>query len=166
MNKVISKKLNTYEVVAVLYGILCIYALSLIQSVYYKELLVYVAIISEVLIVSIELFLFYLANLKNKFYTVGYYLIELFIIIYMNIKVPFIGLLFLLLFSLLKGFYRITNFDSIYVTNRLYNVCKKYGIKIKRDYKKKETVITDSSPKRKTQTGKANSKAGVSESYA
>lgn len=170
MTQKFTKALNIYEIISIVLvigGLLLLAMTHKVDFYYYnKELITIMLVLCELIIVSIELFLFYLANIKNKLFTIGFYLIELVFIVLVNIKVPFLGLLFLLIFCAVKNTYRILYVDSICVPNRLYNVCKKYGINIKRDYYRKKNVLVSATINNKSRIKKSKNKANVSESYA
>ena len=160
MDKIINKKLNIIEASCVLFGIVCLLVsatLHFSESIWgYKviqDLIGLVGMIAEAVVVSIELMLFHLENKQYKFMSVGYYIIELVCIMFANALVPFMGLLVLTVFSIGKNVYRVLNVDSIYRTLGYYELCKKFGIKVKKPRKARVTAtrrktVTAKSPKR------------------
>lgn len=148
-----------------LFGIVCLLVSATLhfnESIWgYKviqDLIGLVGIIAELVVVSIELMLFHLENKQYKFFTVGYYIIELVCIMFLNAAVPFMGLLVLTIFSIGKNIYRVLNVDSIYKTLGYYELCKKFGIKVKKPRRARVTAT-----KKKTVTAKRPKRATAQE---
>ena len=156
MDKKLHKNLNIIEISSVLVGILCIGCAAMLRYTNTKiitGMLAIIGILAEVTVVSIELMLFHLENKQYKFITIGYFLLEVLLIMLVNIKFPFMGLFVLVLFSLAKNTYRIMNVDNIYKFLGYYELCKKFGIKVKKPRKVRAAVTrkkttTVKSPKR------------------
>ena len=115
-----------------------------------------IGIICEFSIVSIELFLFYLEEKKYKLFTVGYYILELLLVMVFNILVPFLGLFVMIAFHLFKNTYRFYQVEVIYRRLGYYELCKKFGIKVKRPRKARATITKKSTvPVKKTKRSTA-----------
>ena len=118
-----------------------------------KPLFVMVASILEIVVISIELFFFHLETTKYKFFTVGFYVLDLLLLMFMNAHIPFSGLFVIAAFCILKGVFRILKVEEIYQFLGYYELCKKFGIKVKKPRKarvsasKKVTVPTKSRKK-------------------
>ncbi len=146
MDKKIHKNLNVIETCCVLVGIVCLLCAAMMHfgeaiSSIYTNFLMIIGIIAEVVVVSIELMFLHLENIKYKIITCGYLILELIAIMIMNAIIPFSGLLILTGFSIMKNIYRISNVELIYKPLGYYELCKKFGIKVKRPRKKRATAI-------------------------
>jgi len=148
MDKKLHKTLNIVETICVLVGISCIsFAAMLhfgegIQGLnVYQTLLFVFGILSEIAVVSIELFFFHLETLPYKFITSAFYITELVVIMIMNMIIPFSGLLVLTTFSIIKNVYRVSHVSTMYPLLAYYELCKKFGIKVKRPRKARATAI-------------------------
>ena len=160
MDKIIHKKLNIIEASCVLIGIACLLVSATLHFgetikfyAFYQDVLGLIGILLEAVVVSIELMLFHLENKQYKFMTIGYYLLELVCIMFSNAAIPFMGLLVLTIFVIAKNIYRILNVEVIYKTLGYYELCKKFGIKVKKPRKARTTVtrkktVTARTPKR------------------
>ncbi len=160
MNKAIHKKVNIVETVCVLVGITCMFLAAMFRTGEYmyiaKPILFTIGIIMEVVVVSIELILFHLELIPYKFASVGFYVLELVLTMLVNTTIPFSGLLVVTTFSIVKNLFRIFKVDMIYKPLGYYELCKKFGIKVKKPRKarasatKKSTTPVKSPAKRKT----------------
>lgn len=124
----------------------------------YNILLFVIGMIAEVGFVSIELILFHLENRTFKFLSVGYYIIELVLVMLVNATIPFSGLVVLTLFSIMKNIFRTLKVDVIYKPLGYYELCKKFGIKVKKPRKTRVSTNKKSTAGVKS-TGKAKSSA-------
>lgn len=146
MDKKIHKNLNVIESCCVLVGIICIICAAMLHfgenvSSLFNSFLLLIGVIAEVAVVSIELMFLHLETIKYKFITIGYLIMELVCIMFMNATIPFAGLLVLTLFNILKNIYRIFNVELIYKPLGYYELCKKFGIKVKRPRKARATAV-------------------------
>lgn len=165
MDQKIHKKLNVMETICVLLGISCLclaavlhYHMGIPGANIYQILLMVVGIIAEVLVVSTELMLFHLETLPYKFLTAGYYIAELVMIMLMNALVPFAGLLVLTIFSISKNVFRMMKVEVIYERLGWYELCKKFGIKVKKPRKARVTATKKKAPAKNKAKAKVGSK--------
>ncbi len=148
MDKNVHRILNTVEIICVLVGIVCICLAAMLRfgetisglSGYCTVLLLF-GIIAEVIVVSIELLLVYLQNVKFRLLSIGYYSIELVTAMLVNAKIPFAGLLVLTVFSMAKNIFRLVKVESLYRPLGYYELCKKFGIKVKRPRKVRVAAV-------------------------
>ena len=159
MDKNLHKKLNIIETSCVLAGITCMLSAAMMHmgtrlSVL-NVLFMMVAVLVEVTIVSIELILFHLEEVPYKALSIGYYVVELVATMLVNATIPFSGLIVLTTMSILKNVFRVLNVDKIYKRLGYYELCKKFGIKVKKPRKarvvatKKATTPVKNPAKRK-----------------
>ena len=157
MDKKIHKKVILTEAICLFVGILCMFIGVLLHHsesmsgiATYRRLLSIFGIVCEFIIVSIELFLFYLEEKKYKLFTVGYYVLELLCVMLFNFLVPFLGIFILISFNALKNIYRYFNVEYVYKRLGYYELCKKFGIKVKRPRRARATAVKKSTPVKKT----------------
>ena len=153
MNKKLNKVLNITEVLLVLLIITSMLVLSKISfdtNLYVlRKVLLYTSILSEIIIVGIELLLFMVYKKNIKYIYVAYIIGELALAVLINLYIPFSGLLVFGLFSITKGILRLVNITKIY-NKRLFNkYCKLFNIKL-------TTVSTRKTKKRKTTRKRAS----------
>jgi len=165
MDKKIHKKINIMETVLVLVGISCMCLAAVLHFHegirgfnIYNILLFVIGLMAEVGFVSIELILFHLENRTFKFLSVGYYIMELVLVMLINATVPFSGLVVLTLFSIIKNMFRTLKADVIYKPLGYYELCKKFGIKVKKPRKARVSTNKKSTATVKS-TGKTKSSA-------
>ena len=159
MNKAIHKNVNIVETLCVLVGITCMFLAFLLRIGEYmnivKPILFTIGIMAEVVVVGVELILFHLETLPYKFAFVGFYVLELVLTMLVNTTIPFSGLIVLTTFSIMKNLFRIWKVDTIYKFYGYYELCKKFGIKVKKPRKarasatKKATTPVKAPAKRK-----------------
>lgn len=138
MNKKIHKKVNIIETVCVLVCVLCMSVSAILHAnkvFMFNPALLIVSSIAEIFMIAIELMLFHLETIKYKFITIAFYVIELIMLMIVNMKVPFSGLIVLVTFSIAKNVFRIMKVEEIYQFLGYYELCKKFGIKVKRPRK-------------------------------
>ena len=137
MDKKIHKKLNVIEASSVIVGIICmaVAAMLRVHTLSIRPLFVIIGSVVELIVISIELILFHLETKKYKFFTIGYFIIDLLLLMFMNAHIPFSGLLVVLVFCVAKNVYRDLKVDEIYQPLGYYELCKKYGIKVKKPRK-------------------------------
>ncbi|MBR3210955.1 MAG: hypothetical protein IKF71_03335 [Bacilli bacterium] len=143
MDKKIHKKLNMIETVCVIMCVICMSVAAIVhpyQLALLKTLFLVIVSIAEILVISIELLLFYLETKKYKFITIAFYLIELLSLMLFNMNIPFSGLFVLTSFSILKNVFRVIKVEEIYPLLAYYELCKKYGIKVKKPRKPRASV--------------------------
>ncbi len=160
MNKTIHNKVNIVETVCVLVGITCMFLAAMFRTGEYmyiaKPILFTIGMLMEVVVVSIELILFHLETIPYKFASVGFYVLELVLTMLVNTTIPFSGLLVVTTFSIVKNLFRVFKVDMIYKPLGYYELCKKFGIKVKKPRKarasatKKSATPVKSPAKRKT----------------
>ena len=136
-----------------------------------RNIFLLIAIISGILFISIELFLFILLKTKSKLFYIGYIILDLGISVFLTTKNPYSGFLLVLLFSTIKNVLRIVLVEELYMPKEFDRYCKMYGITV-RDFKKerkvtkkKEVVVIPAEPvkkqaatKKKTTTKKRTQK--------
>ena len=179
MNKKVNEILNVVETICVLIVVSCMtFAIVLHYAENFSFLpfcmggLQILGVLSTVIVVSIELFLFYLEVRKFRFFTVGYYVLELVTTMFVNSKFPFSGLVVLTSFSILKNVFRILQVEKIYQLRAFYEVCKKFGIKVKRPVVRRRKAVSavsvsEKNSKKTTRTKKEKSlDTKTSKSYA
>lgn len=150
MNKKLSKVLNITEIVLVLLIISSMLILSNIsfeglntELYVLRRILLYTSILSEIIIISIELLLFMVYKKNVKYMYIAYTIGELALAVLVNLYIPFSGLLVVGLFSITKGLLRLNYITKIY-NKRLFNkYCKLFNIKL-------TTVSTRKTTKKKT----------------
>ena len=160
MEQKLHKKINIVETVCVLVGITCLFLAAMFRTGEYmyiaKPILGIIGIIMEIVVVSIELMLFHLETIPYKFASVGFYVLELVLTMLVNISIPFSGLLIVTTFSMIKNIFRVLKVEVIYKPLGYYELCKKFGIKVKKPRKarvtatKKSTKSVKSPAKRKS----------------
>ena len=75
---------------------------------------------------------------------------------FMNAFIPFSGLFVLIAFSIAKNVFRVTKVDEIYKLLGYYELCKKYGIKVKKPRKARTTAVKKATvPVKKTKRSSA-----------
>ena len=174
--------MNIVETACVLLGISCmLFALMLHNGESFQginicnTLLQVFGMIFAAVVVSIELMLFHLQYIKFKFFTFVYYIVELLSIIWINSVIPFSGLIVITTFSILKNISRVFLVENIYLPLGYYELCKKFGIKVKKPVvrKKKATakksisVVKDVKAKAKSSTkSRKRVEAKTTKSYA
>ena len=170
MNKKLNLWLNVSE--SILVGLMVIigsyfYITESHFNVLANSFVVLGSMILVATLVSIELFLFYLLSKKYKIITIGYYFAIALIIALSNIVVPFFGIVLLIASNIAKNYYRIEKMDLVYEKEQLYEVCDLFGIKIKKE-KKKRTAISKAKKTVKTTVTKKQTvpTKKVTKSYA
>ena len=143
----------------------------------YNTIFMIFGLLCEIAVVSIELMTFHLETIKFKFITFVYYVVELLLAMWINSMIPFAGLVVVTTFSVLKNVYRVLSVEKIYMPLGYYELCKKFGIKVKKPTtrrkkttttKKRVAVVATKSKakaKSKTKRGKAVD-TSTSKSYA
>ncbi len=149
MNKKMHINLQIISFISILILILCAisaFSIASLQDVsYLKTIIFFFGIVFNVLLVSSELFLFSLLKLKYRLISIGYWIIELIFLVWINSKIPFSGLFILVLFHMIKSGYMIYSFNTIYLFDRFYEYCKIFHIKVKKPRKvssKKTTAVS------------------------
>ncbi len=166
MDKKIHKKVNVLETICVLVGIVCMSTSamlrgSMIQGLsIYQTMLMIIGLVAEIVVVSVELMLFHLENKKMKFLTVAYYVMEVVTIMLMNARIPFSGLLVLTLFSIAKNIYRVQQVEVIYKPLGYYELCKKFGIKVKKPRKARSMATKKNAVPVKERKSRSAAKSG------
>ena len=145
------------------------------SSSIYQTLLLVVGVLFEVVVVSIELMCFHLETIRYRLFTVLYYLLELVMAVWINIMIPFAGLIVLTTFSIAKNVYRVLFVEKVYRPLGYYELCKKFGIKVKKPsvrksknaVTKKRVSVTSTKSKQKVHSKREKPvDAGTSKSYA
>ena len=137
---------------------------------YIKYTLLLFTIISGIVFISVEIFLFLLLKNISKAIYIVYVLIDLAVTAFLTIQIPFSGFAILLLFSVIKNALRIVLVKEIYLPKEFNRYCKMFGITVS-DFKKtrkrtkKETriKITATEKTKKTTKKKTTTKKKVQE---
>lgn len=137
MNKRANLYLNIYELLSFVFMVCFMESYLYFNQLLpiYRTLLLIVSMISGILFISMELFLFLLLNKKSKAVYILYLLIDLGLAVYLTIKIPFAGFVVFLLFSTIKNILRVLLVKVIYIPKEFDRYCKMFGIKV-RDFKK------------------------------
>ena len=173
MNKKINLYLNIIESVLIILLIglgVFFYTNNSHFNSFYSNLIIIMSFIMEFIAVSIELFMFYIMNKKYRGFSVLYYIAELLLPIFINIKFPFIGIGIIMILNIAQNFFRVYKLDIILEKENLYQFCDTFGIKIekektKRKYTRKATTTTKAKavsktkPKTKTAPSKKTRKS-------
>lgn len=144
MNKKVNTILNIIELISILLIGLCLVVsmaidfpigsfneISHLEIV--KSLVFFSSLFMIVIVVSIELFLFFNYKLKYKFLYILYMIIDLIISLYINTFYPFFGTIIVLLFCIMKSILRINNVSKYYIDDLFYMYCELYNISIKNE---------------------------------
>lgn len=139
--------MNIVESVCVLVGITCMIVAAALHYgeitsgiKIYNTIIFSIGILAEVGIVAIELLLFHLLEFKYKFFEVAYYIVELLLAVWINTIVPFGGIVVLTTFSIVKNVYRVFAVEKIYKFLGFYEICTKFGIKVKKPRRARKAV--------------------------
>ena len=157
MNKIINKRLNIIELVALSIACLCI-AISLnlsinnVSQVIVKYLLLVVGLLSEITIITIELVLFIVLNKNNKYYYLGFLLVDLILFIILTKLIPFGGIISILPLCTIKFIYRLTYVKEIYDEKVFKRYCRMFNIKLPKQSKKAIVKVTKKKQVSKNQT--------------
>ena len=119
-----------------------------------KNLIITGSFILEFLLISIELFIFY--NLKNKYKwtTMVFYLLDFVLLFVIAAKIPFYGIMILLILNITKNILRVLKLEEIKDLNQYYKICETFNIKVKKSTKKRTTTSKVSAPKTKKESTK------------
>lgn len=157
MNKRANLYLDIYEFIAFILALSCIGLCMIlgeltfpIPSILRYSILI-IGLVSTIIFLSIETFLFLLMNTKAKISYIGLLLIDIIIASLINRIYPFSAFFIFILFSLIKDILRIKLVDKLYIPREFNRYCRMFNIKIK-DFpktKKKTVKVTT-----KTQTVK------------
>lgn len=146
MNKKVNFHLNIYEYVAILLASTCMglaLLMKLSEATYPAFFGYSVSIFGmffELIVISIELFLFILLKNSYKFIYIFYVILELIIMVLVTISHPFMGVIVVFAFSMIKNGLRIRFVNNIYIPKEFNRYCKMFGVKFK-DYSKKRKYI-------------------------
>lgn len=102
-------------------------------------------IISSLLCIAIELFLFILMTNKYRVIDIIYILLIGISAVLLNIQFPFVGFLIILFIPATKSIFRISQVDKIYIPKEFNRYCKMFNIKIKDFPKKRKTKVKENS---------------------
>lgn len=146
MNKKVNLILNITEMIGVLLGVGCIALTFLLRNSLsfptYRVGFETIGMISLVFVVSIELILFYLENKKYKFFSFLFYSFSFLFSIWMNSTILYSGLGIFMILCIIKNICRILFLDVIYRPLGYYELCRKFGIKVKRPVIRKKKVVS------------------------
>ena len=142
MNKRLNKILNIIELLTLVVSCIIITISSLLHlygiSINILNYLnITLGLISEIVIISIELMLFILLKRKYKMYYLTYLFIDLVLFIILTKLIPFGGIISILPFCTVKAVYRILNVKVIYEKKYINRYCKLFNIKLSKETKKK-----------------------------
>lgn len=165
------KKLNVLlNVIEFIFSIMmCLYVccpLFLDRNILISYSYVYMGlgIFSEIVVASIELFLFLMLQKKYRFFYVLFMLVELILMLIVNKKIPFLGIGVIVLGSFIKNSIRIICLDEIYSKNGIYDFCEKFNIYIKMP--RKRVVKYNKKIVYSAANSKKSNKTKASRSYA
>lgn len=165
--------MNIVESILVLVGITCMIIAAMLHHSevtsalkIYNTILFVVGIVSEVGVVAIELLLFHLLEFKYKFFEAVYYIVEFILAVWVNVMIPFAGIVVLTGFSILKNIYRVLAVEKIYKFLGLYEFCKKFGIKIKKPRRSRKVVAVTTTKKKAKSKATKPVDATTTKSYA
>ena len=146
MNKKLNISLNIIEFFSILIISILLFEIANITLSGLKEQLLipvktmfYITVILELFAITSEMILFIIYNKNIKFIYLIYTVIEVLITILLNIKIPFSGLIIIILFSLVKGVLRILFQYEIYDSKLFKKYCKLFNLKLKVDKNKRKT---------------------------
>lgn len=148
MKKNINVVLNVIELISLLFLILSLFLafkvdveglsiFGLKNTNIIKNIILYSSLILEILVVSIELFLFLTYTLKFKFAYIAYMLIDIILAFSFNAKFPFFGITIILAFCIIKFALRIIFMDILYIPDEIFRYFDLYSIPVKSDKKSK-----------------------------
>lgn len=168
MNKILNRRLNIIELVALAISCVCV-SISLNISIngisqdILKYLLLTIGLILEIIIISIELALFIVLNKKNRYYYLGYLLINLILFIGLTKLIPFGGIISILPLSALKFIYRTLYVKEIYDEKTFKRYCRMFNIKLP---KQKKTKVVKTTKKKTIQKKQTKTTRNPQKSYA
>ena len=148
MNKRANLYLNIYRAIAFVLCLSCMGLAITLHEVTFKipfllnNIVILIGVLSGLLFISIELFLFLIYNKKTKVLYFIYLTIELALAITINMFFPFTAFLVFITFSLIKDCLRVKFVDKIYVPKEFKRYCKMFNIKITDFKKKKPAPVT------------------------
>lgn len=129
--------------------------LGLISGIKYieiiKNIILYSSLFFMFILVSIEFFLFLNYKLRFKLTYIGYLLLDLFFVLYINKIYNFSGIIILGLFCIIKFILRICLVNNLYIPDEVYRYLDLYHISYSKPIKKKV-------PSKKINTIKVTSK--------
>lgn len=133
---------NCVEIAALLISTICFgLCIEILPTLSNKELfekiIFGVCIISNSVMISVEMIMFLIYQIKYRVIYILYLIIDLISIVYINTIVPFSGIFVLLFFATVKLISRIMFEEKIYVPNKL----KKYQKLFKMKKKKKKVSV-------------------------
>lgn len=146
MNKRANLYLNIYEFILFILSLSCIGLCMILNEGTFpvpeilKIVSLGIGLITAILFISIEAFLFLLMNTKSRLLFLFCIILEIAIAIIVNIKIPFSAFLVFMVCSLLKDSLRIKLVEKIYIPKEFNRYCKMFNIKVK-DFPKKRTVV-------------------------
>ena len=159
MNKKLNKVLNIIEVSLVLLIAITMIVLSKISIsglnndlLILRRILLFTSVISEIIIIGIELLLFSVYKKNVKYLYIAYLIGEISLAVLVNIYIPFSGLIVIGTFSFTKSIIRLTKLVDIY-NKRLFNrYCKLFNIKLTTETKRRKTTRRKTARKKVTTT--------------
>jgi len=147
MNKRANLYLNIYDFIIFILSVtsmgLCITLreVSFPTPVILRGISFIFGIISGLLFIAIELFLFIIMKKKSKVFYIAYMLFDIALAVFLTTKFSFSGFIVVIIFKLVKDILRIKFVDKLYIPQEFDRYCKMFDIKIA-DFKKtkKKTV--------------------------
>lgn len=152
MNRRANLYLNIYGIIAFILSLACFGLIMALKETSYdlpsimKILFLTVGIISGILFISIEVFLFILMNNKTKLIYIIYMIADAAVAILINTKIPFSAFLVFTILKILKDMLRIKLVDKLYISKEFDRYCKMINVKIP-DFKKKKKISTKNKEK-------------------
>lgn len=143
MNRKQNIMLNCLELAALIIGTICLgICVKILPTIenkeIFEELILGTSLITNAIMISIEMILFLTYKLKYRIIYIMYLIFDLITLIYINTIVPFSGVIVILLLAITKATFRILSQEKIYVPNKLKKYMKLFKIKTKK--KKKVTA--------------------------
>ena len=140
MNKRANLYLNIFELLSFLISVCFMESYLYFHNLplFVKSIIFLVSVLSGILFITIELFLFILLNNKSKVAYCFYMLIDLGLSVFLTIKIPYAGFYIFLLFSTIKNILRVVLVDVLYIPKEFNRYCKMFHITVS-DFKKTKT---------------------------
>lgn len=142
MNKKLNKTLNIIElilliVICTIITVSSVLHLNNISLSIINYVSIIIGLLSEITIISIELFLFIILKKKYKMYYLTYLFIDLLLFILATKLIPFGGIISILPLCTIKSVFRISNVKVIYEKKYINRYFKMFNITLPKETKKK-----------------------------
>lgn len=137
MNKRANLYLAIYEFIAFILALPCIGLCMILGELNFQIPLILrysiliIGILSTIIFLGIESFLFLIMNTKAKIYYISFLLLDIIIACIINRIFPFAAFFIFIMFSLIKNILRIKLVDILYIPREFNRYCRMFNIKIK-----------------------------------